>query len=179
MTYRRALGVAERMSLRQARRDRWQLRQCEQPTTTKAPTRQYGSVMPSAADRVRFSRFVERALKGARERGMTDPQIEKATGIRASTFHRWRRGDVAPTVDKVRQFCAGLGLRPDEALAALGMGQREATPEPPMDPDVAALLRKLEDPNTNKETKEFIRTTLRHLVAMPVEKRSGTRRKAS
>lgn len=101
---------------------------------------------------------------------MTDPQIEKATGIRASTFHRWRRGEVAPTVDKVRQFCAGLGVPVDQALAALGMGPREATPEPPMDPDVAALLRKLEDPNTNAETKEFIRTTLRHLVAMPVQR---------
>jgi len=97
---------------------------------------------------------------------MTDPQIEAATGIRASTFHRWRRGEVAPTVDKVRQFCAGLGVSPGEALAALGVGPREATPEQPMDPDVAALLRRLADPNTNEATKDYIRQTLRLLAAM-------------
>lgn len=99
---------------------------------------------------------------------MTDPQIEAATGIRASTFHRWRRGETAPTVDKVRQFCAGLGLSVEQALAALGAGPREATPEPPMDPDVAELLRKLADPNTNEETRQFIRSTLRYLAQMPV-----------
>ena len=122
--------------------------------------------MPSAVDRVRFARFVVRALAAARERGMTDPQIEKVTGIRASTFHRWRRGEVAPTVDKVRQFCAGLGVSTTEALAALGVGPREATPEPAMDPDVETLLRKLADPNTNEATKDYIRQTLRLLAAM-------------
>jgi transcriptional regulator with XRE-family HTH domain len=98
---------------------------------------------------------------------MTDPQIEEATGIRASTFHRWKRGESAPTVDKVRQFCAGLGVSPREALASLGMGEREATaPEPIMDPDVLALLRKLQDPHTNEETKNYIRTTLKVLADM-------------
>lgn len=124
--------------------------------------------MPSAVDRVRFARFVERALKSARERGLRDPQIEEATGIRASTFHRWRRAEVAPTVDKVRQFCAGLGVSPAEALAALGISDREATPpEPITDPDILALLRKLQDPNVNAATKTFIRDTLRHLANLP------------
>lgn len=124
--------------------------------------------MPSAVDRVRFSRFVERALESARSRGLSAIQIEEATKISLSTIHRWRRGEIAPTVDKVRQFCAGLGLSPKEALAALGVAEREVTaPEPIVDPDILALLRKLQDPNTNDETKTYIRTTLRMLANMP------------
>lgn len=128
--------------------------------------------MPSAVDRVRFSRFVQRALDSAKERGMTAVQIEEATKISLSTIHRWRRGEIAPTVDKVRQFCAGLGLSPKEALAALGVTGREtAAPEPIVDPDVLALLRKLQDPNTNDATKDYIRTTLRMLANMPSQAR--------
>lgn len=121
--------------------------------------------MPSPVDRVRFSRFVDRALAAAHAKGMTSVQIEEATGIRASTYHRWRRGEVAPTIDKVRQFCAGLGIPANEALAALGVGPR-SEPEPtPMDPDIVILLRKLSDPATNPETKTYIRRTLRALAA--------------
>lgn len=110
---------------------------------------------------------------------MSAVDIEQATKIRLSTIHRWRRGEIQPTVDKVRQFCAGLGIPVTEALNALGVGERDATPpEPIIDPDVLALLRKLEDPNTNDETKAYIRTTLRMLVNMPVPKRTRPGKKA-
>ena len=103
---------------------------------------------------------------------MTDPQIAKATGIQPSTFHRWRQGKTAPKVDTVRQFCAGLGVSPQEALAALGITDRDAAPpEPITDPDIVALLRKLQDPNVNDETKTYIRTTLQMLANMPVQPR--------
>lgn len=103
---------------------------------------------------------------------MSAVQIEQATKVRLSTIHRWRRGEIAPTVDKVRQFCAGLGLPPQEALAALGITDREPSPpEPITDPDIVALLRKLQDPNVNQETKDYIRTTLQMLANMPVQPR--------
>lgn len=71
-------------------------------------------------------------------------------------------------MDKVRQFCAGLGVSPKEALAALGVTEQgPAAPEPIVDPDILTLLRKLSDPNTNQETKDYIRTTLRILAEMP------------
>jgi transcriptional regulator with XRE-family HTH domain len=127
---------------------------------------------------VRFARFVDRALASARERGMTDTEIEKATNVRASTFHRWRRGETAPTTDKVRQFCAGLGVPADEALAALGVGPRTETPPDPMDPDVAALLRKLADPATSEQTRAFIRQLLRTLAEMPEQPKTRKPRKA-
>jgi transcriptional regulator with XRE-family HTH domain len=138
--------------------------------------------MPSAVDRVRFSHFVERALASARARGMSAVQIEEATQIRLSTIHRWRRGEIAPTVDKVRQFCAGLGISPREALAALGVGAREATAEPPMDPDVLKLLRLLADPKTPEPTKDQIRAMMRVLAALadtPPAKKAAKPRKAA
>lgn len=112
---------------------------------------------------------------------MTDRLVEEATGIRASTFHRWQRGEVAPTVDKVRQFCAGLGVSSTEALAALGVGPREATqPEPAaMDPLIRQILRHLADPDTNEETKAFIRDALRSLVTLAEARPKRRRRKAS
>jgi len=110
---------------------------------------------------------------------MTDPQIEKVTGIAASTFHRWRGGKTAPTVDKVRQFCAGLGIPAREALAAMGAAERRATAAEPItqDPDFALLARRLQDPNVSEETKAYIRTTLRMLANMP-EQQPRRRRKA-
>mgnify|MGYP001050339332 CR=1 FL=1 len=135
--------------------------------------------MPSAVDRVRFARFVERALSTARERGLTDAQIESATGIRPSTYHRWRRGETAPTVDKVRQFCAGLGIPAGEALAALGMAPRQdaAPSPPPMDPDVLKLLQMLEDPSVNDATKQYIRANLRFLADFATANRKQPRRR--
>lgn len=100
--------------------------------------------------------------------------------MRASTYHRWRRGETAPTVDKVRQFAAGLGLPAAEALQALGVGPRTETPPEALDPDVAALLRKLADPSTSEQTRVFIRQLLRTLADMPEQPkpRKRTPRKA-
>lgn len=108
---------------------------------------------------------------------MKAAEIQQVTGIQLSTIHRWRRGEIAPTVDRVRKFCAGLGIDPTEALAALGMATRSQPPEPTMDPDVAALLRKLSDPNVNDETKAYIRQTLKVLANLP-EPRPARRKKA-
>jgi hypothetical protein len=70
----------------------------------------------------------------------------------------------------------------DDALAAAGMRPAEVVPrvEPPMDPDVAALLRKLEDPATPPAVKERIRTMMRALVELADSQppRAPRRRKA-
>jgi transcriptional regulator with XRE-family HTH domain len=131
--------------------------------------------------RVRFSHFVERALASARARGMTDKDIESATGVRSSTFHRWRRGEVqtVPGIDKVMAFCHGTGADVNEAMTALGLtGQRDATePEPILDPDLRLILRQLADPNVSESEKVFIRESLAMLAAR-VE-RGGKRRETS
>jgi transcriptional regulator with XRE-family HTH domain len=120
--------------------------------------------------RVRWSRFVDRALAAARYQGMTDPQIEAATGVRASTFHRWKRGEVRtmPSLAKVRAFCDGIGADVEEAMTALGLSHEDrmpVEPEAPMDPDLKEIMRQLVDPNTSEADKIFIKESLRLLAS--------------
>lgn len=124
--------------------------------------------MPISRDvaRARFAQFVKRALRDARDRGMTDADIKRATGIQPSTFHRWQRGEgnQLPTIAKVQAFCAGLDLPLKSALAALGIDEtREPTPEPPLDPDIKRIARILADPNVSEAEKQAIRHTIRML----------------
>lgn len=125
--------------------------------------------------RARFAAFVDRALTMARARGMTDRDIHQATGVQASTFHRWRRGELRTTPDmgKVRAFCRGVGVDINEALTALGMtGERtDPQPEPQMDPDMRLIMRRLNDPNTPPAEKVFIRESLRMLAERATRRR--------
>lgn len=119
--------------------------------------------------RVRFAHFVERALDSARYRGMTDKDIEAATGVRSSTFHRWRRGDVrsTPGLDKVRAFCEGIGVPVEDALKALGMSADQRTnpaPEAPMPPEIREIMQMLLDPNVSATDKVFIDEALKMLA---------------
>jgi transcriptional regulator with XRE-family HTH domain len=120
--------------------------------------------------RQRFAQFVQRALADARARGMTDNDIQKATGVGQSTFHRWRRGqgDRLPTIERVQAFCAGLEMPIQPALDALGMSDvRVPTPPPALDPDVARVLRRLNDPAVPEAEKTAIRSVLRLLGGRP------------
>jgi len=115
----------------------------------------------------RFAAFVKRALREARDRGMTDQDIQRVTGVGQSTFHRWQKGDGTnlPTINKVRTFCDGLEIPLRPALIALGMDDtREPTPEPPLDPDLHRLARILRDPNVREDEKQAIRHTVRMLA---------------
>lgn len=130
-------------------------------------------MVPTSPDvnRARFSRFVDRVLREARGRGMTDTDIAKATGVGPSTFHRWRRGDFSgsPALDRVRAFCSGLGVPARAAMLALGVddGRDDPSPEPLIEPDVQAILRRLADPGVGDEEKQAIRQVLRMLAQRP------------
>lgn len=114
--------------------------------------------------RARFARFIERALRDARKRGLTDPDIYRLTGVRPSTFHRWQTLEGGlPTIPKVDAFCDGLDIPRGAAYAALGIQEtREATPAT-LDPDLSRLARILEDPAVPEEEKQAIRHTIRML----------------
>ncbi|MBN1250241.1 MAG: XRE family transcriptional regulator [Anaerolineae bacterium] len=114
----------------------------------------------------RYAAFVRRALRDARDRGMTDQDIQRVTGVAQSTFHRWQKGDGTnlPTISRVRAFCDGLEVPLRPALIALGMDDtREPTPEPPLDPDIQRIARILRDPNVPEAEKQAIRHTIRML----------------
>lgn len=137
---------------------------------------QYEGVI-APVSRARFARFVAHALAAARDRGMTDKDIAAATGIGTSTFHRWQRGEfsTAPDLSRVRAFCEGLGVSTSEALAALGMSERQQrpSPEPPMDPDVLIVLRALADPNVPADEKRMIRD----MISMIADRHRRPRRR--
>ncbi|MGW3808812.1 helix-turn-helix domain-containing protein [Micromonospora sp. NPDC005113] len=119
--------------------------------------------------RVNFARFVERALRLARQRDLTDMKIKEVTGVGPSTFHRWRRGDWGkdwPETQKVIDFCEGLGIPVEGAFDALGIsGQRQPTEAPSqLDPDVRIILQRLADPSVSAAEKTMIRGTLQHLA---------------
>ncbi|WP_319460055.1 helix-turn-helix transcriptional regulator [Micromonospora sp. RTP1Z1] len=119
--------------------------------------------------RARFARFVANALNSARDRGMTDKDIARATGIGASTFHRWRRGQgrELPELEKVQAFCEGLGVSVVGAMTALGLNpavRDNPQPEPPLPPEIRKILRTLADPNVADSDKLVLREMLKMLA---------------
>lgn len=121
------------------------------------------SLSPQVA-RARFARFVERTLREARQRDLTDQEIYRLTDVRPSTFHRWQtmQGGL-PKWETVERFCRGLEIPTTAAAAALGITEvREPTPAVD-DPDIARLARILADPTVPEATKQAIRHTIRAL----------------
>lgn len=116
---------------------------------------------------VLFGDFVKRALAEAKERGLSTDMVEERTGVSLATIYRWTRAESPnPQREKVLAFCEGLGIPLRTVAQILGWdGSRQPTaPEPVIDPDIRAILRKLNDPNVPVEQKTIIRATLRHLA---------------
>jgi transcriptional regulator with XRE-family HTH domain len=119
--------------------------------------------------RRRFAEFVRRHWDAAKERGMSVKAIEEATGVSKSTLYRWMDGDWSrdPRASEVRSLCIGLGASLEEAHRMLGWDQSTANREPePItdDPDLRAVMRILNDPNTQPIIKLVIRRQLRALA---------------
>lgn len=160
-----------RHPLRLRRRDR------SRPWDNRPVSGTYGDrvELDPAVARARFATFVDRALRDARTRGLSDRKIALASGVATSTFHRWRQatGRGLPELDKVRAFCNALGISVDDAMQALGMTDAapEPTPETPMPEDMRKILRVLADPNASEETKQFLRMSLNLLAGRAAEPR--------
>lgn len=142
-----------------------------------------GSLEPDVA-RAKFAAAVDRALRQARGRGLTDKQIYAKTGVSTSTFHRWRTQQISelPDLDKVRGFFRALDANVDEALAAFGMSESIApapTAEPPLPEDVRIILRKLADPNIPEDRKAVIRAMLQMLAEQAETRIAGPQKRSS
>ncbi|MCX4474848.1 helix-turn-helix domain-containing protein [Micromonospora sp. NBC_01655] len=117
----------------------------------------------------KFGRLVDRALREARERGMTIDEIVKATGVSSATLYRWRSGEWTkdPRASQVRGFCEGLGVSIRVAYQTLGWAEDgEPQPSEPLDlePDMQEVARRLRDPNVSEAEKQEIRTMIRYLA---------------
>lgn len=55
------------------------------------------------------------SLKAARvNAGLTQKQVEDATGIARSTLIRWERGDTIPSRENLTRLCKLYGIEPEE-----------------------------------------------------------------
>lgn len=123
------------------------------------------------ARKIAFAAFVRDALRDARvTRAWSGTEVSRRTGVSRQTINRWTRGDWVsdPEAGRVVAFCEGLGLDVAVAFGILGWDRsgpaRPTRNEPPMDPDVAAILRRLADPNVSDLEKFHIRETIRYLA---------------
>ncbi len=127
------------------------------------------------ARKLAFADFVRKALADVRAtRAWTGVRVAEETGVSRQTINRWVRADWSsdPEPQRVVAFCEGLGIDPVAAFGVLGWDRtataRPHAGQPPMDPDVAALLRRLVDPHVSDAEKFHIRETVRYLAYRPV-----------
>lgn len=125
-----------------------------------------------------FGRLVARALADAKARGLTIPDVEKATGVSKTTFYRWRDGDWTkdPRASQVKAFCEGLGVPVDAAYRLLGWSEMGAPAEQEaleLEPDMRIVARRLRDPNVSDAEKQEIRAMLRYLARRHDERGAG------
>lgn len=117
----------------------------------------------------KFGRWVARALADAKARGMTIPDIERATKVGKSTIYRWRDGDWTkdPRPSQVKAFCEGLGIPYEIPYRLLGWSEEgPAQPEEPieLEPDMREVARRLRDPAVSEQEKLEIRAMIRYLA---------------
>lgn len=104
---------------------------------------------------------------------LTKADFARRIGVDRGTVHRWEIGQRKPEDPRVIQRVAEeFELDLDEALAAAGLRPMHSPPtkpsrEPPMAPELLAVVRLLADPNTSPADKEYIRRALVSLSHLP------------
>lgn len=105
--------------------------------------------------------------------GLSKAAFGRLINVDRGTVHRWESGQFRPaTAQDVVKFAKATGVDLHGALRAAGflpLGPDErpaAPPQPPLDPDLALLARRLADPATPRAEREIIRAALRHLARL-------------
>lgn len=116
---------------------------------------------------------------------MTKSELARRLKVDRTTVIRWESGKSRPEdAATVQAFAALFGLDVDEVLAAAGL--RVGTPppgrstsDPPLDPDLVIIMRRLTDPTASDAERATIRATLRYLAEMAERTERGEDRRAS
>lgn len=125
-------------------------------------------------------------VTATRERvSMTKSELARRLGVDRTTVIRWESGKNRPEdAATVQAFADLFGLDVDDVLAAAGL--RVGTPapgrpasDPPLDPDVLIIMRRLSNPSASDAEKATIRATLRYLAELADRTERGEGRAAS
>ena len=104
--------------------------------------------------------------------GLGPSAFARQVGVDRTTLHRWESGKFRPSsAQDVARFAEATGVDLHEALRVAGFlpvepAETPAPPPPPLDPDLAHLQRRLQDPRTSATEREMIRAALRHLAGL-------------
>lgn len=120
--------------------------------------------------------------------GLNKSELARRLGIDRGTVHRWEQGTSRPEdAVVVTKFAHLFGLDVDEVLTVAGLRvgtmptPTQPTKEPPLDPDLRIIMRRLADPAVSEAEKTAIRATLNYLanIASQQERAEGKERAAS
>lgn len=122
-----------------------------------------------------------------RERvGLGKSELARRLGVDRGTVHRWETGQSRPEdAATVQAFADLFGLDVDEVLATAGLrigapSPGRSTSEPPLDPDLVIIMRRLTDPTASEAEITTIRATLRYLAEQAQNRERASRdRRAS
>ena len=118
------------------------------------------------AERGRWATFVATIRRAM---SLDKTAFGRRIGVDRGTVHRWESGRFRPkSADDVARFAEGTGVDLHEALAAAGFipSAPERPARPPLDPDLAWLAARLQDPTTSATERDLIRATVRHLARL-------------
>lgn len=126
---------------------------------------------PSRGTLLRMRNWASYVQAAREQAGLSRSELAKKIGAAYATVWRWETGRQRPErAEIVVRFASVTGVDLDEALAAAGLRPaktapaRPATQQLPLDPDLAWLAQRLQDPSTPATERELIRTMVRHLA---------------
>jgi transcriptional regulator with XRE-family HTH domain len=118
--------------------------------------------------------FADLIADARRAKGMSQEDLEAASGVSRGTLSRWERGvGDRPEPENVRAVCAVLGIDPRWAAVSLGyLTAAEVEGPGLLRPEVEQVLAMLEDPTLPAEDRDKWIDYLKFLYARAQEKAS-------
>jgi hypothetical protein len=121
--------------------------------------------------RDRFAKHIQRVVAHVRQtKGWSLSHLLREADVTKPVYYRWIKQEWVqdPEPGSIERFHDAAGWPVADAFDILWpgkYGRREPTPAAPLPPEVEAILRKLNDPNTSPEDLYLIQATLEMLIS--------------